>query len=96
MSVLFKMLRWLLRSAWHKVTERMIEMLTWLTAGASQNNLGGTDVALMGTEMFCLTTRPLCLLPSDGREARDLPLSLHRLARLWGPRVPGVFPELPL
>lgn len=96
MSVLFKMPRWILRSARDKVTERMIEMLVWLAAGAPPNDLAGTDGALTGTEGFCLTTRPLCLLPSDGREARDLPLSLHRLARLRGPRVPGVFPELPL
>lgn len=33
---------------------------------------------------------------TDGREARDLPLPLHRLARLRGPRVPSVFPQLPL
>lgn len=38
----------------------------------------------------------LVLSPTDGRETGDLPLSLHRLARLWRPRVPGVFPQLPL
>lgn len=43
MSVHFKMSRWILRSAGHKVTETMIEMLAWLTAGVPPDDLVGTD-----------------------------------------------------
>lgn len=84
---------WILGSARHKLKLKVIERVAELTPEppparvwlGSWKRAGLSDNEASAS--FALT---------DGREARNLPLPLHRLAWLRGPRVPGVFPQLPL